>query len=210
MKTQAFTVHTSAGHSGDWKNIPVLNQHTTNLNQVGYSGKFNGEKISYQQYFEKYVNTPRISFGIKQTKYDNGSCQEAYEVSMAVNNPKTADEFLAIHVDLRDQLVDAIKAQMQEKNLGRISPKEKVAYEYGVCRENNIDIIEVHHDGTIVVPTGFVDIDELKGQLIDEWDETDEASICDIPTDELISLLKQIEGDNFILRESLNPVDNLA
>lgn len=203
MKTQAFTVHTSAGHTGDWANIPVLVAHADNLNQVGYSGKFNGEKITYHQYFEKYVNTPRISFGIKQTKFDNGSFQEEYEVSMAINTPKTADEFLAVNTDLRVQLVDAIKSQMDAKNLARISPKEKVAYEYGICKENNIDIIEVHHDGTIVVPTGFIDIDELNGQVIDEWAETDEASICDVPTDELISLLRQIETDNFILHENL-------
>lgn len=67
-----------AGKSLDFKKITGLTKtEIQNLNTIGYSGKLNGKKTS----FEKYLNTLNKGlFRVIQTKFDNGNFREEYIV----------------------------------------------------------------------------------------------------------------------------------
>lgn len=55
MDIQTFRLPRAMG-KGHWSSIPGLEPHEKALNEIGYTGKLNGESITIQGYLDKYFS----------------------------------------------------------------------------------------------------------------------------------------------------------
>lgn len=80
VHTDTFYISTASGTTSQW-NSCGLGNHARNLNEIGNSGKLNGEKMSRQDYLNRFVNTNKLSFTLSQTKLDGGDFAEAFTLT---------------------------------------------------------------------------------------------------------------------------------
>ena len=199
MKTDIFYT-TGMGSTQQWAEIAELAVHAENLNNIGYTGKFNGKKISRQEYFNQFVNTDAVSFAIDQTKYDNGDFVERFTLTRTIVQAKpnrhTVEQLRKAHQALMDEAVTNICEILEERSILRMRPKDYIAWEYNLGKENNRNVLEVWSDGTVVVPEDW-DFDDDADELEEGDVETEEGAIIDLDVEELYSLLQCVEKGNY-------------
>jgi hypothetical protein len=203
MKTDIFYITTGMGSTQQWAEIAELAVHAVNLNNIGYSGKFNSEKMGYQEYFNCFVNTDKINFAINQTKYDNGDFSERYTLTRTIvekPNRHTVEQLRKAHQALMDEAAANICEILDEKGILRIKPNDYIAYEYNLGKEDNRNIIEVWSDGTVIVPEDW-DFDEDADELEEGDIETEEGAMLDLEPEELYNLLECVEKGNYEILE---------
>jgi len=71
MKIENFTINRAMGESFDWKKLDINKKHIDALNEIGYSGKFKGKKISIHDYFEKNIDCKGLKHNIEQLSSNN-------------------------------------------------------------------------------------------------------------------------------------------
>jgi hypothetical protein len=71
LKTTTFRIQTGMGTTSQWQSTG-LGDHAKALNEIGYTGKFNGVRMSRNTYFDEHVNTDKVTYTLEQTKCDNG------------------------------------------------------------------------------------------------------------------------------------------
>ena len=203
MKTSIFHITTGSGSTSEWSQIYGLEEHADALNIIGYSGMFEGVRMSRQEYFDKFVNNDTVSFAITQTKYDNGDFYEKFTVARTVVEPKvirrTVKEIRIAHQALMDEAAATICGILEEKGILRMRPKDYIAYEYNLGKEDNRNVIEVWADGTVIVTEDW-DLDDDDFDVDDEEEcdvETEEAAMLDLEPEELYNLLECVENGNY-------------
>lgn len=73
-QTKEFYIRTWHGCTSQWGDIG-LSEHSEKLNQIGTHGIFDGycgHRITYQHYFDRFVNKHNLYYTIKQTTRDTG------------------------------------------------------------------------------------------------------------------------------------------
>lgn len=78
MKTDIFHISTGMGTTNQWANAGLNEAQSKALNDIGYSGKFNGVRMTRQTYFDQHVNNKKLNYTIQQTKWDRGDFAEAF------------------------------------------------------------------------------------------------------------------------------------
>lgn len=81
MKTNIFHIETGCGQTQQWKEAGLNEQQSKDLNDIGYSGKLNGVRMTRQTYFDQQVNNDKLNYTIQQTKWDNGDFSEAFTLT---------------------------------------------------------------------------------------------------------------------------------
>jgi len=72
------------GTTSLWSNYGLTEEQSDALNEIGYSGKYKGEEMNRNQYFEKFINNDKLSYSITLSKCDTGDFREEYILTKTI------------------------------------------------------------------------------------------------------------------------------
>ena len=84
MTDQTYRINTGMGMvSGGNSRLPFLSEEEfKNFNEIGYTGRLNGNKITRVDYLN---SLQKGYFIINQTKFDNGDFSESFDIIRVMN-----------------------------------------------------------------------------------------------------------------------------
>ncbi len=81
-KIENYTIYTGMGKCHEPQKLPFLSfTEFLQFEEIGYSGKFEGNKISREQYLN---SLGKGIFTVEQTMFDNGDSQETFHITRVV------------------------------------------------------------------------------------------------------------------------------
>jgi hypothetical protein len=65
-KISTFRISRVQGRSENWRVLNLLNIHVDALNEIGHTGFYKGVRITLQEFFETYIETPKCFWRIEE------------------------------------------------------------------------------------------------------------------------------------------------
>lgn len=84
MDIQNFRLPRAMGE-GNWSSIPGLEPHEKALNEIGYTGKLNGEHETLQGYLDKYFQGD-VQYNVEMLSMNGFEFTDVYLVTKVTNN----------------------------------------------------------------------------------------------------------------------------
>ena len=107
MKITNTDIRCGMGSSGDWVNVPgVTSEQAAALNEIGYTGKLAGKKMSLADYFDQ-ISTEHRNYSIMRTGGNSMEFTDKYTVTTVTTEPPAKDD-----ASLEQRICDLIQSNV--------------------------------------------------------------------------------------------------